>query len=446
MQDSCSSPAASPRALSGVTGAGADPRRQHAAVELVAHCSAQRSVQHRADASQRVRQARRFFTSAHWTADGTSILATSSDDSVASFVVPEDLLEASAAPRLLAPQATRKLPGPAHAIASAPYFSLANSASQTFLAAYRDHPIHLYDALEPAAAAAPLAAYKLIRSETEEYITPSSLCWAAPGSHFVCGSANRLDYFDLTRPGPDGPVLTIPTIPSKRHLLKGGGVGFKGTVSALALSPRDADGGSILAAGARTRWIGLYDLDRSDKSVANFSVASADEEVFGVDLGGRGIVQVLWSPCGRYLIVNERHSDGLLVYDVRGTGRVLSILRGRKTDTQQRLSCDVYQGQGDGAGSEVWAGSQDGFVLVWEKVGWECGVQDPRWSWEAHQAPVGSTFLHRSGSVAATCSGGWRHSADVDIGTDGGTTWQGDGGCKVVDESTLKLWSLVSPA
>ncbi|KAH7134370.1 hypothetical protein EDB81DRAFT_803732 [Dactylonectria macrodidyma] len=390
---------------------------------------------------------RKFYTSAQWTADGTSLIASSSYNSISTFVLPSDLLDPSSQPRNLAPQSTVHLPEPTQTILPAPYFSLAEPATQTALVGCRDHPLQLYHLFpHDDAPAVPLASYKLIRHETEEFITPSSMLWESPGTHFLCGSANRLDYFDMSRHGSDGPLLTIPTIPSKRHIAKGSGVGMKGTVSALAASPMDANGGSIIAAGMWTRWVGLYDLHRSEKVVANWTVSNTDDMDGAAEIGGQGIVQVRWSPCGRYLVVNERQSTGLLVYDIRGSGRLLSVLHGRDATTQQKLTCDVFQGNqyGDASFFEVWAGSKDGSVIVWEDVGTSFGVIEPTWTWKAHESPVGSTILHSSGSVAATCSGGWGAPSDGDIDDDFGEAKSLPRSQRVFDESGVKVWSIGS--
>lgn len=379
---------------------------------------------------------RRFYSSAQWTADGTALLVAASDCSVSSFVLPADLLEPAGGALELRPEATARLPEPTYAVAGAPFFSLADAATQTYLVGCRDHPVHLRHAFphrgdgdddddDGAAAAAeppPLAAYRLVRAETEQFLTPASLLWPAPGTHFVCGSASRIDYFDVSRHGTGGPVVTVPTIPSRRHRAKGGGVGMKGTVAALAAAPPDA---ALVAAGTRTRWLGLYDVARTDGAVANWSVAQPGAGT------GHGIVQVAWSPCGRYLVVNERRAGSLLVYDVRGAGRLLANLAGRAAATQQRLACDVYPAA---AGFEVWAGADDGSVAVWEDVGLRAGAAPPSWRWQAHDAPVGSTAVHASGSVAATCSGAWEHLADDELG--------GGGGGRVLAESSLSVWCI----
>ena len=375
---------------------------------------------------------RPFFTSARWTADGTSVLVGASDQTVQTTVLPDDLLQREGERELSAPQGVVNLPEPTQIITPAPYFTLQELATQTFLTGCRDHPLHLYHAFPHDGKSVPLCTYKLIRKETEEFITPSSMIWQYPGTHFICGSANRLDMFDVSGHASDGPILTMPTIPSKRHIMKGGGVGMKGTVSALDQCGAE----SLIAAGTWTRWIGLYDLWRTDKTVANWSIAQAADEQ---KLGGQGIAQAIWSPDGRYLVVNERHASGLMVYDVRGTSQLLSTLQGRKADTQQRLHCDVYQGQ-DG-GFEVWAGSKDGSVQIWENVGLHGDLDArPSWGWKGHESPVGSVGLHSSGSVIATVSGGWEHpetSGDEDQLASHDRT-----AVSTLSESSLKLWAM----
>ena len=127
-------------------------------------------------------------------------------------------------------------------------------------------------------------------------------------------------------------------------------------------------------------------------------------------------MQTAWSPCGRYLVVNERKSSGLLVYDVRGAGKLLGWLGGRDADTHQRMTCDVFPSSLEGGGFEVWAGSRTGSVMVWEEVGMREGCVPSSWDWQAHGSSVGSTAMHSSGSVVATCSGSWKIHEDEDRG------------------------------
>jgi WD40 repeat protein len=197
------------------------------------------------------------------------------------------------------------------------------------------------------------------------------------GTHFLTGSDSLICLFDVSRTGSDGPVSRMPTIPSKRKQIVGGGVGMKGIVSALAVNPA---GDGILAAGTFTRHIGLYSSNGSGELIGTFSIAKTEANR---DIGGRGITQLIWSPCGRYLYVAERKSDGVLVYDIRVTGQMLGYLRGRKAFTNQRMKVDVVPAGADGS-HEVWAGGTDGFMRVWKDPIYAAGGQDPDLEWKVH--------------------------------------------------------------
>ncbi|RAL61110.1 hypothetical protein DID88_010449 [Monilinia fructigena] len=58
-----------------------------------------------------------------------------------------------------------------------------------------------------------------------------------------------------------------------------------------------------------------------------------------------------------------------------------------------------------GDGLEILGGGTDGVVRVWEGVGSREGACERDWEWRAHDDPIGSTVLHPSGTVVATCSG-----------------------------------------
>jgi hypothetical protein len=144
--------------------------------------------------------------------------------------------------------------------------------------------------------------------------------------------------------------------------MKGGGVGMRGIVSALSIQPSSENTeAGMLAAGTWTRWVGLYDMGGMGGTVATWSIGEAADKDAGV--GGTGITQTAWSPCGRYLSVVERQ------------------LEGRQAETNQRLGADVF---GADKGTEIWAGGMDGIVRVWEGVGLSEGAQERSWEWEAH--------------------------------------------------------------
>jgi len=348
-------------------------------------------------------------------------------------VLPENLLETHQEATSLKAHGAVLLPETTSAIAPCPYFALENPATQAILTASKDHPIQLHYAFPQSPTEdddgntvlhqpPPLAAFRLIKKETEAYLPIASIIWPAPGTHFIAGTANRIAIFDVSRSdaiNPE-PLFSIATIPSTRHISKGNGVGMRGTVSALASQVRESGDAGLVAAGTWSRCLGLYDLQRAGSCVATWGIAGAADEA---KVGGKGVIQTIWSPCGRYLVVNERKSSGLLVYDLRGTNQLLAHLTGRNGDTNQRLSCDVFPGTNAAGGFEVWAGTKDGSVVVWEGVGNHDGPVVPSWDWKAHESAVGGAAMHMSGSVVATCSGAWEileegHSSDSDDSDD----------------------------
>lgn len=443
------------------------------------------------------------------TRDGTTIVTSSYDNQIRTFLVPEDLLDARDQPLTLRPRRILQLAEPSNVVATSPYYDLRFPNTDHFLVACRDHPLKLYRALPPdgatpgdddpqheghAAWELPIGSYPLISPTTEAYLPIHSLVWPAPGTHFLVGTRDLLAQFDLTRDG-DGPVARLPTIPSRRHIRKGNGIGMRGTVSALAAQTTADDVPTgLVAAGTWTRRVGLYDMARAGECVSTWGVEDAAAGALATEpppdagpaspgatrvplsvkgIGGAGINQTAWSPCGRYLVINERQSSGMLVYDVRVTNRLLGFLAGRDALTHQRLGCDVFRGLERVGGFEVWAGTRDGTVKVWEGVGNTEGCQWPSWDFAAadgHTAAgapaLGSVGLHHSGSVVATCSGCWtvpddlgeemdhsRESSPVSTDSDGDeppspvvcTSYgrhvrRPDN--RRIEESTLKLWRI----
>ncbi|RYP61780.1 hypothetical protein DL771_010002 [Monosporascus sp. 5C6A] len=423
-------------------------------------------------------QIRRYFETAQWTADGTTVLTYSSTNLVSGYIVPEDLLAPKTSPLHLTPQTTIQLPEPSNVLASAPYFTLSEPYTNQVLISPRDHPIQLYYLASNASSTStstshsPAASYPFTKVRSETFLSATSLIWPGPGSHFIAGARNLLAKFDVSRTGASSePVLRIKTIPSERHLSKGGGVGMRGTVSALGAQPPEAgSGASLVAAGTWTRWIGLYDFAQAGACVATWSIASVSDSTDSKmgeaaaqrAIGGGGVTQTVWSPCGRYLLVGERRSRGVLVYDVRVAGRLLGWLEGREASGNQRVLCDVFPGQRQDGGFEVWSGtSTHGLIRVWEGVGTREGPHRPSWEWRAHdpRSTVGAACVHPSGTVVATCSGSWAFDDDntrggsaAASGADGGSSSEGNDSASDSDrmawmrrknmESSLKLWSL----
>lgn len=171
-------------------------------------------------------------------------------------------------------------------------------------------------------------------------------------------------------------------------------MGMRGIVSALSLQPcTDPSATSILAAGTWTRWLGLYDASGLGGTVATWDISTAADKEAGI--GGQGVSEVGWSSCGRYLWVAERKTRGVLVYDVRVTGKLVTWLEGREAETNQRTGVDSFEGE---KGMEIWTGGTDGVVRVWEGVGRKEGGVECDWEWKAHDGILflNSLPVHRS--------------------------------------------------
>ncbi|KAK8051820.1 hypothetical protein PG993_003205 [Apiospora rasikravindrae] len=417
-----------------------------------------------------------YFESAQWTADGTTILTNSSNHRIDSYILPPDLLDPESSPHALSPQVTIPLSERTNVLCPAPYFQLSEAYTNQILISSHDLPIQLYylyppassndDGSKKAANHQPAASYPFMKAHSETFLSATAMLWPGPGTHFVAATKNLLAKFDVSRPGEE-PLLRIKTIPSERHLSKGGGVGMRGTISTLAAHPSSAsdNGGAglgLVAAGTWTRWVGMYDFAQAGDCVAAWGIESAVDKTTergrrpGVGIGGNGVTQTVWSPCGRYLLVSERKSRGILVYDVRVTGELIGWLEDRDgSDSNQRIGCDVFPASdAAGGGFEVWSGTTDGTVKVWENVGMREGPHAPAWDWRGHESTVGSTCLHPAGSVIATCSGAWDFAAqDKEVDSDNNTTKPPVGEQLETNrlpawmrrsnkESSLKIWCL----
>ena len=323
-----------------------------------------------------------FCKHLQWTADGTSLIALLSSNEIQTIVVPADLLDGRDEPHQLEVHCSIPSSTPVKAVSSFPSFDLQDPATTLLLSAANNLPVRLSSALT----GSKLASYPLMNPMTEEYISPNALCFSSDGSRFVAGSDSLISVFDTSRPGQE-PLRSCLTGP--KHKAAGDfnpSTSMRGVVSALDLEYPS----NILAAGTFSRHIALYDAGGQGECIGTFTVAGneADENV-----GGRGITQVVWSPCGRYLYIAERMSNGAMVYDIRKTGHLLSWLQGRHSLTNQRLSIDIYGGKEDNVG--IWAGGTDGSVRTWKNAHLHEGSVLSDWEVSVHSGKTKSISLNR---------------------------------------------------
>jgi WD40 repeat protein len=327
----------------------------------------------------------------------------------------------------LVPYAQLSSSDPIWAFTTNPYFNLNDRNTTTVLISRRDQYISLHNALwdvsetqenvaqpartGPVDISSKLASYKLVDKLTEAVNAPMSLAWSPCGAYFYAGHKNQIAVFDLTY--TEDPITKIRTIPSTRNKLKGGGWGFKGDVSALAPSNGS---GHVLAAGTRTRCVGLYDAV-SSQEITHFTLPGTSygqkmETENLQDVIGEGVTQLQWSPDGTYLYVAERTSDALLIYDVRKFGLALAHCAGRKALTRQKMGFDVWA-QGDpGDNHEIWAGGTDGCARVWRYPYAKEGAVEADEVISVGDDPVSNVLVHPSGHAAVAAKGRYKVGGD----------------------------------
>ncbi|RMZ88381.1 hypothetical protein DV736_g4393, partial [Chaetothyriales sp. CBS 134916] len=315
------------------------------------------------------------FKHGQWSADGTCLMAASVTSDIQTFVVPADLLDEDRDKRLpLTSYCTIPSPEPVNAVVGFPNFHLQDHASALVLSSAREHPIRLNSALSSNL----VASYPLVNEMTEQYISPHSLTFNSTGTCFVAGSDSAIAVFDVSRPGQE-PLAYSKTGPkNSRDSRWNPTTSMKGLVSALAVELSS----SILAAGTLTRSVALYSSTGQGDCIGAFSVQGnqADSAIHGA-----GITQLHWSQCGRYLFITERKSDGVMVYDIRQTGQLLSWAEGRCARSNQRLGVDISSANGrDSCSCEVWAGGVDGRVRMWREPHLQEGALQPCLEFMAH--------------------------------------------------------------
>ncbi|KAK6544705.1 hypothetical protein TWF694_001391 [Orbilia ellipsospora] len=362
------------------------------------------------------------FRSVEWTPDGSSLIAVTEDNCIRTFIAPPTLLT-SPTPNQLTPYSISPLPSTPYTTSLYPFFHLQNPSTALLLTSLHSQPIHLRSLLYPHIA----ATYPLIHPTTEKYLVPNSLSWTTGGTHFLAGTDSEIHLFDISRYN-SGPLATYPTgkkrkrfTPSIMHSnnTTSRTENVRSLISTLAVhNPTD-----VMAAGTYSRRIMLYSSPYQDGeliSIINLnslthpsSPSTPGRETKALKEKGNGVTSLSFDRSGNFIIVVERKSNVVYVFDVRGSmDTPWAILSGRNAMTNQKLGvayASSFGGEvGEGRVDVVVAGGTDGVVRVWEP--WrgsteEDGMVSPVESFGVAGDPVTSVSVHCSGSVLATSSG-----------------------------------------
>lgn len=318
----------------------------------------------------------------------------------------------------LSPHARLAASTPIRAFAAPPWFTyegwqhapvLVSSATNYISchrALYNPHHIRTESNTDPIDISEKTATYRLIDHLTEAVIAPHSLAFASDGKRFLAGSKNQISLFD--RDIEYGPIEVKRTIPSARNILKGGGVGYKGTISALAMGYRS----NLFAAGSWSSHVGLYRLMPGGgiEGITDFPLprkysTNPHHNRFDGALRGDGVTQMRFSPCENYLYIAERHSDSILVYDIRNVALSLSYCTGRNARTVQKLGFDIFPIPTGPGHLDLWAGGVDGVVRIWNNPHLCEGAVRPCVELAMHQDPVSGVIVHGLGQHLITATG-----------------------------------------
>ncbi|KAF2255704.1 hypothetical protein BU26DRAFT_512675 [Trematosphaeria pertusa] len=373
--------------------------------------------------------------SAQLSPDGTCIFTTDYNRAFSVYPIDNDIVNEPGT-RSLKPYAQFVSADPIWAFAINPNFGVNDGNTTHVLVSRRNQYISLHNALwdlsrpidaqadiprtGPVNISTKVSRYKLIDHLTEDVRAPTSLAYSHDGKYFYAGEQNTIAVFDLEY--TDDPISKILTIPAKRNKLKGGGRGFKGYISALALSPASpTNNAGILAAGARTRHVGLYDAISGRETThitlpGTFQGKKLRNDALSSTIGD-GVSQLKWSPDGNYLYVAERMSDAILIYDVRNVSLTLGYCAGRKALTKQRLGFDVWTAGDatygyDDVSPEIWAGGTDGKIRVWRDPCLKEGAIEADEVVDVSDAPVVASLVHPYGNLAVAASGKYEICGD----------------------------------
>lgn len=325
-----------------------------------------------------------YFKSAEWSPDGTCIVTNSADNHIRTFVIPPTLLDTKDEPIELNAYSAISSFEPVNTVVCYPGYDLQDPTTTLILSTANEHPICLHSSLTGKL----VASYPLVDSNTEAYIKPQSLLFSIDGARFVAGSDASLSIFDVSRPGAS-PVISFKTGPkNNRSFWSNPSTSVRGLISALHVDVLY----NVLAIGTLTRQIGLYDAAGTGECIGAFSVSGteADKQIFG-----GGVTQVQWSECGRYLHITERKSDGVMVYDIRNTGQLLSWVVGRNAMTNQRMKVELAPDREHGQ-QGLWAGGVDGTLRHWEAPHLSAGPIKPFSQRKLHEgkSPICSEPFH----------------------------------------------------
>ncbi|XP_012285618.1 telomerase Cajal body protein 1 [Orussus abietinus] len=313
-----------------------------------------------------------FTKGCHWSPDGTCFLVPSEDFRIRIYDLPKELYNGNVSKDLslsdLKPAVTVKEGGLVYDTCWFPYMSSWDPVTCCFLSTSRESPVHLWDAFTGNIRAT-YRAYNLV-DEVEAAISTRFINY---GKEVWCGFRGALRMFDTDRPGRQTHTI----------FLKKDFPNVTGLVSCIRENPCMP---GLVAFGTYSKCIGLY----KDSPICAFKPSN-------------GVTQIEFSPCGMKLYSAVRRSNEVLCWDLRNPGVILWSLRGRCSDTNQRIQLAISSN-----GSEIVSGGTDGVVKVWKLVETSDTYEEdlnPRFDIKLSEDCVNGIDLHRTLPILLTTTG-----------------------------------------
>ncbi|KAG2989261.1 hypothetical protein PC118_g6261 [Phytophthora cactorum] len=197
-----------------------------------------------------------------------------------------------------------------------PFMSSADPNSCIFVSTSRDQPVHLWDAYTGELR----ASYRAF-DHMDELASAQSLAFNSTGTKLFAGFDRMIRFFDLSQPSRDFRARPLSKTRRSRK-------GQRGLISTLHFNP---DHSKIYAAGSYAGTTCVYTEDEGEELLALR------------DHDGRGISQVRFSPCGRFLFTAARRDARIHCWDIRATNEILHTFN-RVADTNLRVEFDLHCG------------------------------------------------------------------------------------------------------
>ncbi|XP_010449051.1 PREDICTED: telomerase Cajal body protein 1-like [Camelina sativa] len=342
-----------------------------------------------------------FLKGLKWSPDGSCFLASSEDNTLSLFYLPQDggdtngygvpiPEEDSYGASLLINEGES-----VYDFCWYPYMSVSDPLTCVFATSTRDHPIHLWDSTS-----GELRCTYRAYDAMDEITAAFSVGFNPGGTKIFAGYNSSIRVFDLHRPGRD--FGQYSTLQKNKE-------GQAGILSTLAFSPTNS---GMLAVGSYGQTTGIYREDNM-------------ELLYVLHGQEGGVTHVQFSKDGNYLYTGGRKDPYILCWDMRKSVETVYKLYRATENTNQRVFFDI-----EPCGRHLGTGGQDGLVHMYD-------LQTGNWvsGYQAASDTVNTFSFHPYLPMAATSSGHRRFAIPDDDDED-----KNDLQLKA-DENCVSLWS-----